>query len=191
MAEQMPTSLADKYPAQKRLADLDLAEAERRYDVFLESWKKSQDKLYIGGIVLNSASATALFTALQTGETALQKLQISTEMMADSLGMFVAGVIAAAVAHWTNHIIIGRWAADHYSDRLAPLRNQVAQFAQPASNENFNALRNFAKNVAQPQDFRFSHIQIILANLSGCLWLGGIGNITWPLWSVSFSNLFR
>jgi len=183
MPETSKRSLSEYFRYNATAIDIDLAEAERRYDGWLDRRIRSNERLITGAAAANAVSATALFTALQSGQAALSNLGITLESAAASLGCFAMGVIAAGLAIWVESVIIPRLAAEQY-ERLVALRQQKATLEVEMTTRSVDQLNRGLEKITSlpPADFRFSKTMMILTNASGACWLTGVGYAAWPLW---------
>lgn len=174
--------IGDRMTTYEAMVIVELSEAERRYDAQLERKTKIRDRMSTGTIVINAASATALFSAIQSGQDGLRSLAIPADASTQSLLMFVGGVVVGAFAFWAESIIAPRWAADQFN-RLQLMRRRNAWLQASDSEENMQQLRKIDAELqeAPQQDFRVSWIHNALISLSGSLWVGGVYSAVAPV----------
>lgn len=185
-----PRSISEIYGYSAAWVDLDLAEAERRYDGLLERRSKSAERYATGAAIVNATSLTAVFSAVQGGQEALKQLGITQSSIASALGLFVLGIISAAVAHWWESIRIPGRAAYQY-ERLLIMRRQKAIMSskpKPSLEKDFGETLEELKK-KPPGDFWYSRAHMYLSNFSGSCWLVGVSYLSWPLWKTQLNEL--
>ncbi len=171
-----PRALAEYYAFNASANLQELAEAERRMDELLARKHSISDKSTIGLLTLNATSIAGVFTALQVGSDALNRLGISTKDVALTICLFLVGSIISLISVWWDGVQLNHLAAKHIA-RLAALRKVARTLASPPQESNIQLLGDALGEVekAPPIDFAYSKVSIGLQTTSGVLWLTAIG----------------
>lgn len=192
MPDELPPRLVgDVYRFNASMNELDLAEAERRYDELLSRKARVQERFATGAILLNATSLTATFSAVQSGQAALDKLGITLPTASGALGLFVFGILSSAAAHWWESLRIPGWASQQYA-RLTLLRRQKSTMQSNLDARTSDLVGTNLGEIEKnpPQDFRYSKLHLWLVNVSGSMWLVGIITLAWPLWRQQLEHSF-
>lgn len=172
-------ALRDIYRVNAILADEELSITTRRYEQTVDRRDKLRERTRFGLLALNAASLAALLSSL--GSQWVTRLQITEADIAQTVTLFLAGLMAGATAIWWSGITATRDAASDF-ENLLEVRQRKADFDGAATAEAEMKLVNRPEPEWKiPPDYRWSKIDNLLTNLAGAAWLSAIGGIAWKV----------
>lgn len=172
-------ALRDIYRVSATLADEELSITTRRYEQTIDRRDKLRERTRFGLLALNAASLAALLSSL--GSQWVTRLQITEADIAQTVFLFLTGLMVGATAIWWSGITATRDAASDF-ENLLEVRQRKAEYDGAATAEaEIKLVTRPAPAWKIPPDYRWSKIDNLLTNFAGAAWLSAIGGIAWKV----------
>lgn len=172
-------ALRDIYRYSASMADEELALTTRRYEQTLERRDKLRERIRFGLLALNATSLAAVFGSL--GSKWVTKFGITDSDIAQTMTLFIIGLMAGASAIWWSGITATKDAANDF-ENLLEVRARKAEYDAAATVEAEQKLLSRTLPESKiPPDYRWSKIDNILTNFAGGFWLYAVGSIAWKV----------
>lgn len=172
-------ALREIYRVGATLADEQLLLTTRRYEQMLDRRDKLRERTRFGLLALNAASLAALLSGL--GSDWIAKLQVTEAEVAQTVLLFLIGLMVRATAIWWSGITATSDAASDF-ENLLEVRQRKAEYDAAATIEAENKLINRLPPERKIlPDYRWSKTDNVLTNIAGGVWLSAVSGIAWKV----------
>jgi|GEM_PF-3962013 len=181
MPDHEPFLAKDLYRFNSKFNELELDEAEARYQHLLERKERLTERTTFGLLALNSGSIVAGFTAIGSPEF-MAAVGISASTIAFSIAAFLVGMMLALAAIQFDSNKLTQVSGVQFV-RVSHLRILASLLSSELSPDNENELAKAIKKLDEVQqaDFDVSHFAIAMLHFSGGAWLAGALAFFWQV----------